>query len=40
MLQYDMVELDDGLTFVEELLAVLARDARQLCSKVISMVKV
>lgn len=40
MLQYDLVRLDDRLAFAEETVAILARDVRQLRSKIISMVKV
>ncbi|WMV08602.1 hypothetical protein MTR67_001987 [Solanum verrucosum] len=38
--EYDAVELDDRLTFVEEPFAILARDVRRLCSRAISVVKV
>ena len=40
VLRYDSVELDDRLTFVEELVAILARDVRQLRSRSIPVVKV
>lgn len=40
MLQYDSVELDSYLTFIEELVAILARDVSQLHSKGILVVKV
>ncbi|WMV18508.1 hypothetical protein MTR67_011893, partial [Solanum verrucosum] len=40
VLQYDAVELDDRLTFVEEPVAILARDVRRLCSRAIPVVKV
>lgn len=32
VLQYELVELDDRLAFVEEPVAILARDTRKLCS--------
>ncbi|WMV24303.1 hypothetical protein MTR67_017688 [Solanum verrucosum] len=38
--QYDALELDDYLTFMEELVAILTRDVCQLCWRVIPMVKV
>ncbi|WMV13828.1 hypothetical protein MTR67_007213 [Solanum verrucosum] len=40
VVQYDSVELDDRLTFIEELVAILARDVRQLRSRAIPVVKV
>ena len=40
MLLYDAVELDDRLTFVEEPVAILARDVRKLRSRAIPIVKV
>ncbi|KAH0743021.1 hypothetical protein KY290_032665 [Solanum tuberosum] len=40
VLQYDAVELDDRLTFVEEPVAILARDVRRLRSRAIPVVKV
>ena len=40
MLQYDAIELDDHLTFVEEPFAILARDVRKLRSRAIPIVKV
>ncbi|WMV18792.1 hypothetical protein MTR67_012177, partial [Solanum verrucosum] len=40
VLQYDAVELDDRLTFVEEPVAILARDVRRLHSRAIPIVKV
>jgi len=40
VLQYDVVELDDRLTFVEEPVAILARDVRRLRSRAIPVVKV
>ncbi|WMV16380.1 hypothetical protein MTR67_009765, partial [Solanum verrucosum] len=40
VLQYDAVELDDCLTFVEEPVAILARDVRRLRSTAILVVKV
>ncbi|KAH0724552.1 hypothetical protein KY284_000417 [Solanum tuberosum] len=40
VLQYDAVELDDHLTFVEEPVAILARDVRRLRSRAIPVVKV
>ena len=40
MLQYDAIELDDYLTFVEEPVAILARDVRKLRSRAIPIVKV
>ncbi|WMV18794.1 hypothetical protein MTR67_012179, partial [Solanum verrucosum] len=40
VLQYDAVELDDCLTFVEEPVAILARDVRRLHSRAIPIVKV
>ncbi|WMV46012.1 hypothetical protein MTR67_039397, partial [Solanum verrucosum] len=40
VLQYDAVELDDRLTFVEELIAILASDVKKLCSRAIPVVKV
>ncbi|XP_015159809.1 uncharacterized protein, partial [Solanum tuberosum] len=40
VLQYDAVELDDRLTFVEEPVAILARDVRRLRSTAIPVVKV
>ncbi|KAH0660902.1 hypothetical protein KY289_029650 [Solanum tuberosum] len=39
VLQYDAVELDDRLTFVEEPVAILARDVRRLRSRAIPVVK-
>ncbi|WMV13413.1 hypothetical protein MTR67_006798 [Solanum verrucosum] len=39
VLQYDAVELDDRLTFVEETVAILARDVRRLHSRAIPVVK-
>ncbi|WMV13864.1 hypothetical protein MTR67_007249 [Solanum verrucosum] len=38
--QYDSVELDDRLTFIDELIDILARDVRQLRSRAIPVVKV
>ena len=40
MLEYDAIELDDHLTFVEEPVAILARDVGKLRSRVIPIVKV
>ncbi|XP_049390593.1 uncharacterized protein LOC125855004 [Solanum stenotomum] len=40
VLQYDGVELDDRLTYIEEPVAILARDVRQLRSKIILVIKV
>lgn len=40
VLQYDAIELDDHLTFVEEPVAILARDVRKLRSRAIPIVKV
>ncbi|XP_049406178.1 uncharacterized protein LOC125869783 [Solanum stenotomum] len=40
VLQYDSVELDDRLTFVEEPIAILARDVCQLRSRSIPVVKI
>ncbi|WMV52715.1 hypothetical protein MTR67_046100 [Solanum verrucosum] len=40
VLQYDAVELDDRLTFVEEPVDILARDVRKLRSRAIHVVKV
>ncbi|XP_015165551.1 uncharacterized protein [Solanum tuberosum] len=40
ILQYGAVELDDRLTFVEEPVAILARDVRRLRSRAIPVVKV
>ncbi|KAH0643764.1 hypothetical protein KY290_035213 [Solanum tuberosum] len=40
VLQYDAVELDDRLTFVEEPVVILARDVRRLRSRAIAVVKV
>ncbi|XP_049378030.1 uncharacterized protein LOC125856072, partial [Solanum stenotomum] len=40
VLQYDAVELDDRLTFVEEPVAILSRDVRRLRSRAIPVVKV
>ena len=40
VLQYDAIELDDHLTFVEEPVAILARDVGTLRSRVIPIVKV
>ncbi|XP_049406129.1 uncharacterized protein LOC125869726 [Solanum stenotomum] len=40
VLQYDAVELDDRLAFVEEPVAILARDVRRLRSRAIPVVKV
>ena len=40
VLQHDIVELDDRLTFIEEPIAILARDVRQLHSRSIPVVKV
>ncbi|WMV37451.1 hypothetical protein MTR67_030836 [Solanum verrucosum] len=40
VLQYDLVQLDDSLTFIEEPVVVLARDVRQLRSRSIPVVKV
>ena len=40
VLQYDAIELDDHLTFVEEPFAILARDVRKLRSRAIPIVKV
>ena len=40
VLQYDAVELDDRLTFVEEPFAILASDVRMLRSRAIPIVKV
>ncbi|WMV08671.1 hypothetical protein MTR67_002056 [Solanum verrucosum] len=40
VLQYDGVELDDRLTYIEEPIAILARDVRQLRSKIILVIKV
>lgn len=39
-LQWDSVQLDEGLTFVEDLFSILARDVRWLCSRDILVVKV
>lgn len=40
MLEYNSVELDDRLTFVEEAMGILAMDTRHMCTRVISIVKV
>ncbi|XP_069155859.1 uncharacterized protein [Solanum lycopersicum] len=40
VLQYDAIELDDHLTFVEEPVAIIARDVRKLRSRAIPIVKV
>lgn len=40
MLQYDSVELDDRLTFVEEPIAIIAKNVRQLRSRSIPVIKV
>ncbi|XP_015169240.1 uncharacterized protein [Solanum tuberosum] len=40
VLQYDTVELDDRLTFVEKPVAILASDVRKLRSRAIPFVKV
>lgn len=40
VLQYDVVELDDHLIFVEEPVAILARDVRRLRSRAVLVVKV
>ena len=40
MFHYDAVELDDCLIFVEEPIAILARDMRKLRSRAILIVKV
>ncbi|XP_055824281.1 uncharacterized protein LOC129892746 [Solanum dulcamara] len=39
VLQYDSVELDDHLTFVEEPISILTRDVHQIRSKSIPMIK-
>jgi len=40
VLRWDLVQLDDCLTFVEEPIAIFARDVRQLHSRDIHVVKV
>ncbi|KAL3332244.1 hypothetical protein AABB24_032707 [Solanum stoloniferum] len=40
VLQYDVVELDDHLTFMDDLVSILAKDVRQLCLRANHIVKV
>ncbi|WMV37771.1 hypothetical protein MTR67_031156 [Solanum verrucosum] len=40
VIQYDAVDLDDSLRYIEEPVAILARDVRQLLSRAIPVVKV
>lgn len=40
MLHYDIIELDDPLTYIEESVGILARDVRQLYARCILVIKV
>lgn len=40
VLQYDIVKLDDHLTYIEEPIAILSRDVHQFYSRSIPLVKV
>uniref|UniRef100_A0A0V0GJB6 Putative ovule protein n=1 Tax=Solanum chacoense TaxID=4108 RepID=A0A0V0GJB6_SOLCH len=40
VIQYDAVDLDDSLRYIEEPVAILARDVRRLRSRAIPVVKV
>jgi len=40
VIQYDAVDLDDSLRYIEEPVAILARDVRRLRSRAIPMVKI
>lgn len=40
MLQYNSIELDNCLSFIEKPIATLAKDVRKRCSRAILMVKV